>query len=255
MKIQEILGRRLNEFAVGPDWTRPLPHTSVGIEVEVEGDAGNANGLKYWTTVNDGSLQGGIEYVSEPVWGTAITGALEELGQQFKLYRPYASFRTSVHVHLNCLDLPVDALIHLLKLYLMYEIPLFRLHENRYNNIFCIPAAEAIGILKGYADCINMLEGDMHIPNGYIKTKYSALNINPLRQLGTIEFRHMGGTVDMNDIDKWIDIILQLKCAALLGEPLDSPEDVWGEYLPLLDIKPADLETGRRIINRLDIWR
>lgn len=257
MKVQEILGRTLNEIPVGPDWTRPLPHTSVGMEVEVEGLHGVIGNLKHWQLSRDGSLQNGVEFISHPVWGTAITGALEELGEYFKENPPYISFRTSIHVHVNCLDMEADALVRLMLLYLMYEPALFRLHQkwNRYYNIFCVPAHESLGIQKSYAEMISMLENQGHIADGYGLSKYSALNINPLRQLGTIEFRHMGGTDNVNEISAWVNVLLQLKAAAIMDEPIDQPEEVWGDLYPMLDIKPADLETGQRIINRLQLWR
>ena len=265
-RLQDIVGKRLNEWSVGPDYQRPHPHTSVGIEVEVEGARNpSAHELKRWHTVADGSLQGGIEFVSDPVWGTSITDALEELDAYFKKHEPYVSFRCSVHVHVNMLDMETTELIQFIKLYLMYEPALFRFHGDiikagelslgrRYENIFCTPAAESVVIQKAYARLISHLNKD-GLDRGYTSSKYCAMNANCLSTLGTLEFRHMAGTTDMHQISQWIDVLLQLKVAALLGEDPTNAAAVWGPYERVLDIRPEDLEEGQSIIENLNMWR
>ena len=66
-KLGQMVGKRLPEFAVGPDQARPHPHTSVGIEVECEGitiyEACRWES-KRWRAVEEGSIQNGCEFVS-----------------------------------------------------------------------------------------------------------------------------------------------------------------------------------------------
>ncbi len=257
-KLSQIVGRNLREIPVGPDYTRPHPHSSVGIEVEVEGIRGlMRDGMKRWRVdTNEGSLVNGVEFISEPVWGTAITDSLEELGEFFEQHPPHISFRTSVHVHLNVLDMDDEQLQHMIRLYLMYERALFRLHDkwNRAECIFCVPAASSVVIQQGYSQLFQHLKRGT-VDRGYVPWKYSALNTNCLRELGTLEFRHMGGTSDMNEISHWINILLQLKVAALLDEPIDNPKEVWGEYHNALIITDEDMAIGHQLIQRLNIWR
>ncbi len=104
-KISNIVNRRLPEIPVAPDDRRPHPHTSVGIEVEVEGVQVDEFESKRWKVVKEGSLQNGVEFVSDPVWGTAIVDALDELTEFFGQNPPYISYQTSVHIHDNVLDM------------------------------------------------------------------------------------------------------------------------------------------------------
>ena len=75
-KLGHIVGKRFTEIPAGLDYSRPHPHTSVGIEIEVEKVPRIPPDFKRWTVNSDGSLINGLEYISDPVWGTAITDAL-----------------------------------------------------------------------------------------------------------------------------------------------------------------------------------
>jgi len=88
-----------------------------------------------------------------------------------------------------------------------------------------------------------------------MNSKYSALNSNSLATFGTLEFRHMAGTVDINKISDWINILLQLKVAAINGAALDKPPEVWGELRDSLVIKDKDIQEGLLLVKRLDLWR
>ena len=44
--------------------------------------------------------------------------------------------------------------------------------------------------------------------------KYSALNLLPIKELGSIEYRHMPGTLDIQKLLVWIDLISRIKIAA-----------------------------------------
>jgi hypothetical protein len=254
--LAHLVGRRLCEIPAGPDYTRPHPHTSVGIEIEVEKMPARPPDFKRWTVDNnEGSLINGLEYVSDPVWGTAITDALNEIGQYFEEHRPYVSFRCSVHIHVNVLDMAIPNLKRLLELGVIYEPSFFRLHDTRRDNIFCVPTASSYKIQQGLAAVMKHLGNGAVADGGYIPSKYAAININNLGSLGTIEYRHMAGSINMQEISDWIDILLQMKTAALLNEDIYDPSEVWGSLRDKLDIRPEDLDNGRNIINHLSIWR
>ena len=254
-KLSKIFNKRLPEIPTAPDPKRPHPHTSVGIEVELEGVFHTQPEMKMWNVVGDGSLINGIEFVSEPVWGTAISDALHELSSVLRVNKPVVSFRTSTHIHVNCLDMTGPQLIKMIKIYLMYEAALFRLHEGRENNIFCVPAYSSVVIQRAYGFLFDyVLEVPIH--RWSLRSKYAALNINSLLDFGTLEFRHMSGCVDVRLISNWIDLILQIK-AASLREDVDirDPSDVWGVQLQHLDIRDGDLEKGQRIIDSVNMRR
>ena len=256
-KLGKIVGKRFLEIPAGPDYSRPHPHTSVGIEIEVEKVGSRMFGpdFKRWTTTSEGSLVNGVEFVSDPVWGTAITDALDEIKAYFKEALPYVSFRCSVHIHVNVLDMPTDRLLDLLRLGILYEPSFFRLHEGRRDNIFCVPVASSYKIQQGYAAAAGHLVRGRNFDSNVVPSKYAAINLNNLTSLGTIEYRHMAGSVDVQRISDWIDVLLQLKTAALLEADIYDPDDVWGEMRDRLTIEDSDIEEGRIIINHLSIWR
>ena len=258
MNMSQVMGKRLPEIPVGPDLSRPHPHTSVGIEVELEGIPRRGVDdvqLKRWNIVADGSLQNGTEYVSEPVWGTAITDALDELRDVLAEQTPHVSFRTSVHVHVNILDMEPEQLARMIKMYILYEPALFRIHEtwNRKDCIFCVPCRRSRHILEGYSSFMRDL-ARARCSGSYIRSKYSAMNINSASQLGTLEFRHMGGTTNVDEIDAWINIILQLKAAAITNVDIYDSQGVWRDYEDRLTILQEDIDKGRLLINQLRMW-
>lgn len=256
--IGEILGRSLPEVEVTEDASRPLPRCSVGIEIEVEGirsvSTTDQSALSQWAITHDGSLQNGIELVSKPVWGSAITQALEEARSFFRRHKAYLSFRTSVHVHINVLDMTASELAEMIRLYIFYEPALFRLHADwsRYENIFCVPAFKSTKIQEGYGKLLRDIKKNT-CSGAYVGCKYAALNPNAVGNLGTLEFRHMGGTDDVDAISRWINILLQLKSAAINQEPFDEPESVFGKYLPELSIKQSDFNHGWEMMEYINM--
>lgn len=264
-KVSQLVGVRMSEIPVGLDFSRPHPHTSVGIEVEVEDLSDQPPEMKRWTTTTDGSLVNGTEFVSDPVWGTAITDALVELSDVFKVLKPKTSFRCSTHIHMNILDLMLPQLRRLIYLGVLYEPAFFRMHNQRLDNIFCVPVAASYRIQAAYVTVLEELEDRSSISlrprrgsrEHWLQSKYAAINPNNITTLGTIEYRHMGGVIDPALISDWIDILLQLKTSALLleDEEIYNPEEVWGEYRNRLDIRDEDIVSGRSIINHFSIWR
>lgn len=254
MRISKLVGKTLNETPVKPDPTRPLQSSSVGIEVEVEGIDPYDFEFDFWNVVGDGSLQNGVEFVSQPVWGTGISAALLELDKCFKKHKPYLSFRTSVHIHINTLDLDTNELMHFIKLYLMYEPALFRMHKewNRYENIFCVPAMKSTAIQRGYLNLFSDLEKDQ-LRDAYVSYKYSALNPNSLTRFGTLEFRHMGGCCDTKKIDHWINVLLQLKASAIDKVDITKSVDVFQKLHSSMNIKANDLVEGREMLEFIQL--
>lgn len=89
----------------------------------------------------------------------------------------------------------------------------------------------------------------------YTDSKYAALNINPMRTLGTVEFRHMGGTTHMKEISDWINVILQLKKSSINGVNPQNVEEFWGDIRPLLKITKDDVESGMDLLEINNMWR
>jgi len=183
----------------------------VGIEIEVENITQQVIPLTYWDAKSDGSLRNnGIELVSVPLQIKQVQLALEHvfdvLNQNNK---PDFSNRTSIHIHVNCRDLTQDQLYNFILLYAIFEKHFYNMVGNkRLNSIFCVPVFRT-NQLKHLNTVVYGLSPDWH--------KYCGLNLLPLYQnsvtqgYGTIEFRHLHGTSDQQEILEWINDILCLR--------------------------------------------
>ena len=174
----------------------------IGIEVEVENQAHRRPTNVVWAATDDGSLRnGGIEFISRPIPAMYAPGALKNLLQDGLDGDCCFSPRTSVHVHLNMQDVQTEKVIDLLLVYSLFEKALFRyVGKARWRNIYCTPITETT-LLSGVA-------------NRGVRTaweKYTGFNLLPLQQKGTVEFRHMHGTVDVKKLCVWVDMIVRLK--------------------------------------------
>lgn len=252
------LGRRFPEIPAVADEQRPQPHTSVGIEIEVEGVRVRDMPFKRWSIDDtEGSLINGVELVSDPVFGTAITDALNEMDEFLKDQEPYFSFRTSIHIHVNVLDMDSPQLKRLIQLGVLYEPALFHLHQDRLHNPFCVPTQESVLIQRSLGTLIEYL--DRNRAGSFresLRSKYSACNINSLRKFGTFEYRHMGGTSDMGAVSNWINILLQMKAAALdTTISIYDTRAIWGKMIDQIHITPAQIERGKHLINYIETWR
>lgn len=225
------------------------PNTYVGIEVEVEGVLTNSrvgairtpdkNIVAYlWANVEDGSLRNnGREFVSVPVKGQEIEYALTSLeafltknkdcvGHEF-------SDRTSVHVHINARDLTMEQLASWILLYTAVEPVLYNFcGGNRHKNIFCVPLNQAHS-LEG---TVNYFVEHCKVESKHVLDvlgawkKYCGFNLKPISKYGTLEFRHMVGTMDVPRLMAWIDILLMLRTYAI-----NMPLEKLKEELPNLN--------------------
>lgn len=184
-----------------------------GLELEIEDmHAILENGLtcKGWTTTPDGSLRNsGIEFLTRPpIELKEIEPALVRLFKELKISENSYSDRTSIHVHCNMQGESMDVLKSVCLLYLVTEQVFFSfVEQERFENVFCVPLMDFAAPFNLFA----VLNQGTLTRNW---TKYSALNLLPLTELGTVEFRHMHGTNDVDKIVTWVTAIDCLKQAA-----------------------------------------
>lgn len=185
----------------------PMPEAKVGIEIEVEGIYKDCTFENYWTSKEDGSLRNhGMEYVSVPIHGKHIPYALTGLMTSLKVTNPKYHFspRTSVHVHLDMTEYGTHDLTNLLMIYTVVESLLFKFAgKDRDRSVFCVPYSTT-----HFGDRIFVTMAERGWYSGV--SKYMAVNISRLRDLGTIEFRQLPGTDDVEKIVTWICLIQQL---------------------------------------------
>lgn len=190
----------------------------IGIEIEVEGK--NLPGVSFnnsvlpsmWAYHHDGSLRGeeNGEYVlKSPILFDEVKDALVKLWECFEDCKTKIddSHRTSVHVHLNVQKFHTNRLVSLMALYIVFEEILTAwCGEYRVGNLFCLRAKDAPGIIQRiieYArkDFKGQVADGLH---------YSGMNLNALSKYGSLEFRTLRGTQDVDTILKWCTILRRL---------------------------------------------
>lgn len=193
-----------------------------GIEIEVEGERLPIMGHGKWVDHDDGSLRGEYphqrhEYVlAEPLSLEDAKDALWKLDFRMKEERAKLnfSFRTSVHVHLNVQNFDEVQLLNLVYLYTLLEEPLVNFcGEGRKANRFCLRLADA----EGFVDNLSQLfyEGVRSLDNYREDAiRYASLNLAAVRKYGSVEFRAMRGTLDLEVLFAWLDIINALSIYA-----------------------------------------
>lgn len=182
------------------------PSNVYGIEVELENlklsDVEECDIYEdYWTWTEDGSLRNhGVEFVSRPLRGDEVSHGLSHLFERLPDDVDFNA-RAGIHVHVNCREFRVDTLRKILLTYYLFEDFFFSMvQHDRNKGIFCVPVRESCSISEYLAlSC-----------DGKGVQKYAALNILPLWDIGTIEFRHLHSTNDMSLLRRWFQSIDRL---------------------------------------------
>ena len=216
------------------------PLSFVGLEIEVENilDIDDLSPLckgNLWNVTTDGSLREyGYEFISPPIRGNNIYYALKILEKDIKESQSHVKFsdRTSVHIHMDARQMTLENLLCFLLTYITVEKLLYMFVEkekkkdenkklvlnsdisDRYDNIFCSPIEPSLYALNvsyilelwrggSYTSMWKWIISKWH--------KYGGINLLPLKKLGSIEFRQCHGTIDVQFIISWINLILCLK--------------------------------------------
>jgi hypothetical protein len=179
----------------------PAPHLLYGLEVELENCVyPEEMVISGMTRTDDGSLRNcGQEFILKPMTYSNVAQVLGSFWGRNNINSIHVSERCSVHVHVNCQDLTFDQLAPILLLYQVME-PLFFtwVGDERDKNIFCVPWSETLITANSLATVRTSFR-DWY--------KYTALNLRPLHDQGTIEFRHLGGQKDFTRILTWMCFI------------------------------------------------
>ena len=244
----------------------------LGAEIEIEHvhPALQEIQIPFWTQVNDNSLRNhGREFLSCPATPEMIRTLLILLFSSFNIAKknalmmPEFSWRTSIHFHLNMRNETVEQLITFTVLYLLFEDALFNfVGGDRRTSNFCVPLQDTF-----LPNTLSMIINDNQPVEKMTREwyKYTALNLRPLTYndhasdhpedsntfsgKGTVEFRHLEGTYNLDKIIRWVNLILLLQIASR-KLPLDYIEDqitgldnkqdytlllheIFGDYLPV----------------------
>lgn len=190
------------------DEKMPSAERLVGLELEIENfDPEAEQRFPGFHFEADGSLRNsaegiGIEAITAPVAISSAIGLLSVFYKKFEITESNYTERCSTHVHVNVMDMTADQLACLCLLYQATERLLFEYAgTDRAQSIFCVPWCQS-GLTYNYVQ-------KLIASPGRVKEwqKYSALNLLPVATQGSVEFRHLGGTCDLNKIKGWLAII------------------------------------------------
>lgn len=214
-------------------WFRlPAHHRTdgdVGIEIEVEG-INIPFAKKWWRNEEDGSLRGpeNREFVlAKPLSLGQCKEALDYLDQLYvdNVSVVHDTVRAGVHVHINCQRLTLIQLYNYITLYVVLEELLVRwCGEYREGNLFCLRTGDAEFFLRRVAQAAQLRRFDvLH----HDDLRYCSINVKALGQYGSLEFRSMRGTRDLNLIYKWAEMLLNLREAA---KQYEDPRQIIENY-------------------------
>lgn len=207
-----------------------------GLEFEVEGvphlvdfmESEDNDGSSGVRVKSDGSLRGyGVELVSEtPVKEQNLRKHLQRIKGLMHAgdTAPVFSQRCSTHVHINVQDLtPAQIVCFMLLAGAVEPLMQRHVHEFRRTNLFCVPVLMCSSVHTVLPAVVN---GASHRLSHF--GKYTSVNPGRVRDLGSLEFRALHGTDDMDLVYNWCMCIQGLR---ELAAKCRTVEDIF----PVLD--------------------
>lgn len=185
----------------------------LGVEIEVEG-VNLPDAPPGWRREEDGSLRGieNAEYVfRKPATLAKAQEALLALDAAYKECKTKVddSVRAGIHVHVNVQDLSLIELFNFVTIYLVLEeILVDHCGEGRQGNLFCLRAMDA-GYLIHTLRKVVAKKSFREL--GIDDLRYSSMNVKALTTYGSLEFRAMRGTADMERVFNWAKLLLNLR--------------------------------------------
>jgi hypothetical protein len=193
----------------------PITKGDIGIEIEVEGiRLPTMLDPKVWRIDADGSLKGpeNREYVMPmPASLKDAFNALDYLAMAYKENHSIVndSIRAGVHIHRNVQDLTLKQLFTFIVAYFTLEKVLVQwCGDSREGNLFCLRGTEDAEFIL-----FELMKAIEKRKLGGLKTdnlRYCSLNVCALFKYGSIEFRAMRGTSNLEEIKTWAATIDEL---------------------------------------------
>jgi hypothetical protein len=200
------------------------PKLHIGLEVEIENILTIDPSLPFcfWIIETDDSLRNnGREFKTLACPLKYIEPALKQLF--FGLNNNISfSKRTSIHAHIDVRQLTPEQALGMVMTYGAMENVLFKfISLERRRNIFCVPITETdlfTGVWRSPESLFQNLE--------HIWKKYTAVNMLPIKRFGTLEFRHMPGSQNIQHILIWLDMLSRLRVYAYRNSFADIMETI-----------------------------
>lgn len=192
-------------------------HGHLGLEVEVEFTRSVTTDVAKqlpigWSTHVDNSLRNnGLEFVTNG--NTRIDDAHVLLDSLYKMLVGLDTVgdspRTSFHVHVNMLDkTPTATAAALVRYWLLEPFLIPMCGKYRKHNLFCLPLTEAAATIKNLA-----MDHAAKTPFSSLtqnNAKYGSVNLGALVSYGTLEFRSMDGSINVEQKKLWVDLLYEI---------------------------------------------
>lgn len=175
-----------------------------GCEFEIEDIKAESkvDGSKFVTEEDNSLRNNGREFKTHPNNFSNTLELFDLLHESLVLGPDPFSDRTSIHVHVNVGQLSINQVRQLVLTYALLEPIFFKfVGETRSNSIYCVPLNYTFLPSIYRKDIFGMLSS-WH--------KYTAFNIKPINEIGTVEFRHLYGTSDRKVFTKWLTTLKEL---------------------------------------------
>lgn len=217
----------LQEMGVGSSYTYPRSTgcfnymCRAGIELEIEGLS--LDGIpNMWDAVSDGSLRNnGVEFITRGGFaGEDLENALDNLQEYLQDKSPDLSERCSTHIHIDVRDMTPSQILNFMCLSVMLEHVLFSLFGNtRTANTFCLATD------GGSTNYDHIVKGLVN-PAGILSTswsKYAAIGLRRLQDLGTVEFRMFQPMLQKSQYVQVLNVLFAMK---RLAKDMESPRSL-----------------------------
>jgi len=200
-----------------------------GVELELEGTFVPRLNLLGWRCEEDGSLRkSNAEYVfSKPC---TFNGTGIKVRRLFKALEENQavisdSKRAGSHLHVNMQDFTLKQMWTFYTLCLLFENGLVEYcGKERVGNLFCLRTADCQRVLERVKAALN--RGSlMNLKTDAIR--YSAINLKSLFSYGSIEFRCMKTTTDIDYFMYWVGAIEAIRLSV---SKFSDPKDVVSQF-------------------------
>lgn len=204
-----------------------------GIEIELENVVINDVAWKWnwWQAKGENSLRNhGVEFVSLPAPFAQRAEVLAQVPKMIKAYsstKPDLSIRCSTHMHLNVSHMTMREVLHAMLTWYLLENLIVRTQSNyRQGNLFCLRMCDAESISTSL---FNVIEDPGRFNTIFNKNavKYSALNLAPIHELGTVEWRFLSPMTDPTLLNFWLEIFQSL---LEYGAAMKIPDRLMQDY-------------------------
>jgi hypothetical protein len=228
----------------------------IGVELEYEGvkSMPESRELAGWSATSDGSLRdGGIEFrFSSPAGGLEAAKRIRRIKRLQASGKWKTSRRTSMHVHVDCMDLTIGQVFNVLSVYALLEPVLFNFVDKaRVISPYCVPFFRSdsgeVGKLYNFHKGMEQYNSTS-LYNSVVRSvftsgvKYSCVNIGSLSYFGSIEFRHAEIMPTLKTF-KWIAMLLRIVQA---GANMKSPSEAIDSFDSLGAERFSELIIGHK---------